>query len=109
MTWDVSGDFAVIDSLETLTLFRRTSTSAFDSGTAVPLCLREPLEREEIGGQVLLKKGGLRFQMWAANVTGAAPKVADVVQDFAGIRYTVLKVGTQTVGTRYDLTCIKEV
>lgn len=105
MTLDISGDFAVVDNLETITFYSRVSDANEGEGESITNVLRRVLNR---GGEGMTTTAELVFHVWADNITsGAVPKPRDTVKDAANRRYTVLRVETQTLATRYRLFCVR--
>jgi hypothetical protein len=112
LNFNVGGDFAVVDGLESVTYYRRTGTSAFDSGTLCPHALRRVLGKETFAGAdgAPLRRTRLRWHIWSADLqAGAAPKVGDVIQDAANVRYTVQHADTTTFASRFAFEAVQEV
>ncbi len=107
---DPSDDFAVVDNLEAVTFYRRTGNSTFDEGAICESALRRDVAREEIqvDGATLVRIKA-RWHIWAADLgQGPPPKVNDVIQDAAGIRWSVLDVDEGTLQSRYLIHAVQE-
>lgn len=107
---DPTDDFTVVDSTETVTYYRRTGNSTFDQGSVCTSALRRDVSREEVqtGGATLVRVK-VRWHVWAADLgDGPQPKVNDVIQDAAGVRWSVLDVDEGTLQTRYLIHAVQE-
>jgi hypothetical protein len=115
---DIENDYQVFDNLETITYYRRTSSSGFDAGTQVVGALREVGMRTETQ-----RRGSNVQQVLAWNLPTvlvgsfanpvppvgiADPKVNDVIQDAAGVRWSVVHVDSDTLQTRWYLQTMQE-
>jgi hypothetical protein len=107
---DPSEDFAVVDDRETITYYRRTGNSSFDEGSVCDNALRRDVRREEVqlnGASLVRIK--TRWHIWAADLAqGPPPKVNDVIQDAAGVRWSVLEVDEGTLQSRYRIQAVQE-
>lgn len=108
MALDVTGDYAVVDGTETVTLFRRQRTGGFDAGLSVTSCLRRVATRLEIEqlGQVAMV--GMVWHLWATNTGSPPPKIGDVIEDADDVRWTVSAVDYAVLSSRYRLVCVME-
>lgn len=107
----IAEDSHIFDNTESVTLFRRLTTATFDAGTAVANCLRiTTLKSDSITAGALLSGTEVVWHVWQANLgAGAGPKVSDVIQDGAGVRWSVQKeVGFEVLTGRYQLSTVKE-
>jgi hypothetical protein len=120
---DIANDYQVFDNLETVTYFRRTSNSGFDGGTVIALngsagALREVGSRFETQHRGSNVQQTLSWNLPTALVGSFAfpvapngiadPKVNDVIQDAAGVRWSVVHVDSDTLQTRWYLTTMQE-
>lgn len=115
---DIRNDFAVFDNLETVTYYRRIANSQFDAGTVVTGALREQDNRAELqrkGSNVrrtlawdlpIVQVGS--FAVPVAPLGTSDPKVNDVIQDAAGVRWSVLSADLATLQTRAYLQTMQE-
>jgi hypothetical protein len=120
MTWDIdiADDYEVFDNLETVTYFRRIGAGTFDAGTTVTGALREVgtrVETQRRGSNVqqtlawnlpTVQVGSFEFPAPPLGI--ADPKVNDVIQDAAGVRWSVLKVDSDTLQTRWYFQTMQE-
>jgi hypothetical protein len=107
---DPSGDFAVVDNVETVIYYRRTGNSTFDEGSVCDNALRRDESREEVQTEgATLVRIKTRWHIWAEDLgAGPSPKVNDVIQDAAGIRWSVTDVDEGTLQTRWQMLAIQE-
>ena len=105
MTLDISADFGVVDNLETVTFYSRVSDANEGEGEEVENVLRRVLVR---GGEGMTTTAELVFHVWSDNIaSGTVPKARDTIKDSNNRRYTVLRVETQSLQTRYRLFCVR--
>jgi hypothetical protein len=107
---DPGGDFAVVDNLETVIYYRRTGNATFDEGSVLDNALRRDVAREEVptDGATLFRVK-TRWHIWAEDLgPGPPPKVNDVIQDAAGVRWSVTDVDEGTLQTRWRLLSVRE-
>jgi hypothetical protein len=107
---DPSDDFAVVDNVETVTYYRRTGNATFDEGSICQSALRRDVRRQEkdAGGATLVRVD-TRWHIWADDLgPGPSPKVNDVIQDSAGIRWSVVDVDEGTLQTRWRVLTVQE-
>jgi hypothetical protein len=107
---DPSDDFAVVDNVETVIYYRRTGNATFDEGTVCNSALRRDVGREEVqtDGATLVRVK-TRWHIWAADLgPGPSPKVNDVIEDAAGLRWSITDVDEGTLQTRWRLQSIQE-
>lgn len=94
-------EWKYIDNTEAVTLFRKLSDSAFDGGTSVANAF-SPGSTKEIGTSgKLLTANRTQFLLWQSQTGSPNPKIADVVQDGGGTRWTIWKVEVQAFGARF--------
>jgi hypothetical protein len=111
VTLDLADDFLVVDNLEDVTYFVKTSDGAtpYPTGVDVADVLRRATDKSLLANDKSLARGSTVFHMWTANLGDITPKVNDRVEDADTTTWTVKTVELQTLGTRYKLTCAKEV
>ncbi len=114
---DIANDFQVFDNLEVVTYFRRTSNAGFDAGTQVTGALREVGTRQEIQRKGSIVRQTLAWNLPTVQVGDFAipvgigttdPKVNDVIQDAAGVRWSVIQADNDTLQTRWYLQTVQE-
>lgn len=105
-TLDFSGDWSVIDNLESVTYYIKQSDGTYDSGTLIPNCLRR------MQSQMLddySQVNSLTWHIWVDNMpTVFVPKSQDkltAVNDSTS--WIVEPVDFATWVTRYRLPCKK--
>jgi hypothetical protein len=114
----IENDYVIFDNLETVTYFRRVSNSGFDAGTVVAGALREVGMRTEVQRAGSLVKQTLGFNLPTVLVGDFAnpvaplgvsdPKVNDVIQDAAGVRWSVIETDNATLQTRWYCRTVQE-
>jgi hypothetical protein len=107
---DPSGDFAIVDNVEVVTYYRRIGNATFDEGSVLNNALRRDVHRQEkdAGGATLLRIE-TRWHIWASDLgLGPVPKLNDVIQDTAGVRWSVTDVDEGTLQTRWRLLTVQE-
>lgn len=107
MALDLSGDWQIVDDLQTVTFYSKTSRTAYAAGETVTHVLKRVVTKDydESGG--LLKRNAVVFHVWRAKVT-ATPKQGDAVQAADAKRYTVDRVEVMDEGERFRLSCVEE-
>jgi hypothetical protein len=115
---DIENDYQVFDNLETVTYYRRLGAGTFDAGTTVTGTLREVGSRFETQRKGSNVQQALPWNLPTVQVGSFAnpvaplgiadPKVNDVIQDAAGVRWSVLKVDSDTLQTRWYLQTMQE-
>src|SRR6516162_8216317 len=115
----IENDYQIFDNLETVTYFRRLSNSGFDGGTVVAGALREVAMRSErqLQAASILKQVETwnlptvlvgRFANPVLPNGKTDPKVNDVIQDAAGVRWSVIESDIATLQTRWYFHTIQE-
>lgn len=110
MQLDVDGDFAVVDNLQTVTLFRRTGTSTFAEGVPVENALQRNGKKTvvDVDG-AKLRRQGCRWHLWEAELPpDVEVKVGDVVRGADGKRWTVQAADNATLKSRWALDTVQE-
>lgn len=115
---DIENDFQVFDNLETVTYYRRVGPGTFDSGIVVTGALREVATRVEVQRRGSNVQQTLAWNLPTVQVGDFAnpvhpngiadPKVNDVIQDAAGVRWSVIQVDNATLQTRWYLHVMQE-
>lgn len=107
---DPGGDYAVVDNTEQVIYYRRLTSSTFDEGTILQSALRRDITKKEVqtSGATLVRIE-VRWHIWSADLgQGLPPKVNDVIEDSAGIRWSVIDVDEGTLQTRWRLITVQE-
>jgi hypothetical protein len=106
MTLDISTDYEVVDNLETVTYYQKTSETGYGDAITVENVLRRAIGRDF--KTPMMQHTMTTFHIWAANVS-FTPALNDKLVDSHSVAWTVKEVGTESVGTRYRLKCLKAV
>lgn len=112
MDLDTSGFWEIVGNKETITYFERDTDAAFDptAGTTVTDAKRRaPTKLEQSLGGGLLRQTQLVWHLWTEKLGSIVPKIGDVIEDSASVRWTVTLVEIQSYVQRYRLTCQREV
>lgn len=110
LTFNPAPDWSVVDGQETVSLYVRISTDAFDDFpvTVTNALGRAPTRSEMDAAGGLVTDIGRVWHLWSEKLLTTVPKIRDVIRDSTGARWTILKVDKQTMGTRYMCTTKKE-
>ena len=104
---DLSGDWAIMDTPESVTLGVRTQADAYSQQITVSNAI---CRAEDKGDQSYLGKASLTWHLWANQfATSYTPKVRDtIVRNADSTRWSVQSVKIVDMGTRFVCTCILE-
>lgn len=106
---DASQTWQTVEGTEPVTLYARTDEATFATPPVmVPNAKRRApdlLTLQETGA--LLASQALVWHIWLSQ-TGIAVKEGDVIQDGAGVRWTVKTLAAQSFGQRFRCACLKE-
>lgn len=107
MALDLTTDYAILDGLEAVT-FRRVDAGATVASVAIASALR----RAGVKNAAFLSAAGLAleptdltFHLPVALLGAERPKPGDLIEDAAGVVYTILAATRATLATRYACIC----
>ena len=103
---DTSNHWKYITGRETVTYYVRGPMGLASAGAAVPNAKRSPLSKALILADAILAKDGLKWTVWVNQLSGIVPKFGDVLEDQYGARWIVQRIDVESLGQRFDLTCV---
>lgn len=104
---DTSNHWRFVTGRETVTLFAKVNETVPVVGATVPNAKRWQLAKELILADAMLAKFGLKWSIWLNQIpTGVPPKIGDVLQDQYGVRWVLQRVDVESLGQRFDCTCL---
>lgn len=112
-TFDPSGDYAIFDGIETVTLTSRTTNAAgttSTSTTSIAGAFREAVTAANaffIGAGFGVSDDATIFHLPADEMAGAVPKRADTITDSAGVVWTIQNLDYNTLITNWRCGCTK--
>lgn len=107
MPLNTASYWKAVEATETVTYYRRTAEDTFTTSTVAHAKRRAPMKWEVLGDG-LISVCELTWHLWADALNGVIPKVSDVIQDTAGVRWTLIKVEVNSLGQRYRCSAQKE-
>lgn len=106
---DCSLEFQFMSNTEQVTLYRKLTDGTFDAGTVIVNALRLNVEKDLTGGgRGLVRKHHLDWYVWSVQCGLPPVKVNDVIQDAAGVRWTIWNVDVQAWGARFLVQTLQE-
>lgn len=113
LAFSIAHDFEIFDNRETVTLYRGTNsmTGEVSVSKQVSDALRTPLSRQQaalLEASIGLQPDDTSFSLPACQLADFVPAAGDVLEDAAGVRWTVQSASQETLQSRWSLTCRKE-
>lgn len=104
---DTSNHWRYITGRETVKYYARVAEALPASALSVPNAKRSPLAKTLLLADAMLAKFGLKWTVWKNQLSGVIPKINDVLEDQYGVRFVVQRVDVESLGERFDLTCLQ--
>lgn len=106
--FDPSGDYAVVDGLQTLSYAVKTGEGAFAAPVAVNYCLpRVPSKEDRDAAGAKVSEVVQVWHLWTVNLSGIVPKIDDRFTDPHGVVWLIRDAKSETLATRWRLTGVK--
>jgi hypothetical protein len=108
LSLDLTNEWQVIGNTQAITLFRRTGANTFDAGTPVANAFSPGYDANLVASGKIIPKTDNSWYLWAIQTIGPPPspdnpppKINDVIEDAAGIRWVIWRVQVQAWGDRF--------
>lgn len=113
MSIDLSQDWQLVEGPQTAKLHPRTGEGSYGAPVEVTNCNRQLTATGGLeAGDEDLETRSTTWDLWAAKLGGAVPKMGDVLEDAAGVRWNVKAVDhcdRDAAGVqRYQCLCLRE-